>query len=88
MKQCGVKKKTSSTFRTFVFVYFYFYFWAGRWAYSETLLESLGILFFGTLNWKKVLVEVSSLPNKTIRFRFFLNACCVSRLIKRTESYH
>ena len=70
MKQCGVKKKTSSTFRTFVFVYFYF--WAGRWAYSETLLESWGIHFFGTLNWKKVLVEVSSLSNKTIRFRFFL----------------
>ena len=51
MKQCGVKKKTSSTFRTFVFVYFYF--WAGRWAYSEALLESWRIHFFGILQKKK-----------------------------------
>lgn len=87
MKQCGVKKKHRPLFELSFLCTFTFEQVAEL---TQKLSWSRGAFIFSALlTEKKVLVEVSSLSNKTIRFRFFfLNACCVSRLIKRTESYH
>ena len=81
MKQCGVKK-TSSTFRTFVFVYFYFFTVAKL---TQKLSYSRGAFIFSTLlTEKKCSLKFLHYQTRLLVIDFFLK--CLLRLSANSKN--
>ena len=86
MKQCGVKIKHRPLFELSFLCTFTFEQVAEL---TQKLSWSRGTFIFSALlTEKKYWLKFLHYQTRLFVLDFFLNACCVSRLIKRTESYH
>lgn len=84
MKQCGVKIKHRPLFELSFLCTFTFEQVAEL---TQKLSWSRGAFIFSTLlTEKKYWLKFLHYQTRLFVLDFFLNACCVSRLIKRTES--